>query len=140
MYELLQLPIYFWFIKKYFYFSLGAIHPNAYEAYQTSHNLKTVVDKTFCSNMSKIVHDKSSKINIKLSLLTPILPMLVSFCLQINVHIWLLKFFYLRLKHVKILMTFLKNALMVYIQKLNMMVNAYNCIKVKKNLNFFQEV
>jgi len=59
---------------------LGAIHPNAYEAYQTSHNLKAVVMKTYTSGDPSKTADCSpnTKINIKLSLLTPILPMLVS--------------------------------------------------------------
>lgn len=63
---------------------MSAIHPDAYEAYQTSHNLKAIVDKT-CVNgggPSKIADcnaANTNKINIKLSLLTPILPMLVSF-------------------------------------------------------------
>lgn len=63
------------------YFSLGAIHPDAYEAYQTSHNLKAVVEKMCSYDSSKAVNNKNDKKNIKLSLLTPILPMLVSFSL-----------------------------------------------------------
>lgn len=63
----------------YLFSSLGAIHPDAYEAYQTSHNLKSVVEKTSSCNSIKTLCNKNDKINIKLSLLTPILPMLVSF-------------------------------------------------------------
>jgi len=63
--------------------SLGAVHPDAYEAYQTSHNLRYVVEKTCASHggPSKTVDcGAKAKIDVKLSLLTPILPMLVSSC------------------------------------------------------------
>lgn len=66
--------IYFYYI-----FSLGAIHSDAYEAYQTSHDLKTVIQKIYSCDSSKILNNTNGKMNIKLSLLTPILPMLVSF-------------------------------------------------------------
>lgn len=62
-------------------FSLGAIHSDAYEAYQTSHDLKSVVEKTCVCDSSKVVINKNTKMNINLSLLTPILPMLVSVCM-----------------------------------------------------------
>lgn len=61
------------------YYSLGAIHADAYEAYQTSHNLKAVIEKACSLDPSKIVNNKNGKMNVNLSLLTPILPMLVSY-------------------------------------------------------------
>jgi len=64
---------------QYYIFSLGALHSDAYEAYQTSHDLKSVVQKACSCDSSKAA--SSGKMNIKLSLLTPILPMLVS-CLM----------------------------------------------------------
>lgn len=68
----------------YLFSSLGAIHPDAYAAYQTSHNLKSVVEKTNSCNSIKTLNNKNDKINIKLTLLTPILPMLVSFSVLNN--------------------------------------------------------
>ncbi|XP_050438393.1 DNA ligase 3 isoform X3 [Adelges cooleyi] len=65
---------------------LGAIHPNAYEAYQTSHNMETII-KNVCLhkelNAAAIEtsdNANGAKINVKLSLLTPILPMLAEPC------------------------------------------------------------
>ncbi|VVC27205.1 Nucleic acid-binding, OB-fold,BRCT domain,DNA ligase 3, BRCT domain,DNA ligase, ATP-dependent,DNA [Cinara cedri] len=63
---------------------LGAIHPDAYEAYQTSHNLKSVIEKACSCDSSKIISNTNSKINIKLSLLTPILPMLAEPCKNLD--------------------------------------------------------
>lgn len=62
-------------------FSLGALHSDAYEAYQTSHDLKSVVQNACSCDLSKVA--SNGKMNIKLSLLTPILPMLVS-CFPFN--------------------------------------------------------
>lgn len=63
------------------FYSLGAIHADAYQAYQTTHNLKAVIEKTCSFNASKIENTKNNKMNVNLSLLTPILPMLVGYCL-----------------------------------------------------------
>lgn len=70
----------------YLFYSLGAIHPDAYEAYQTSHNLKSVVEKSCSCDSSKTINNTNDKMTIKLSLLTPILPMLVSFSLFSSVY------------------------------------------------------
>ncbi|CAH1732759.1 unnamed protein product [Aphis gossypii] len=63
-------------------FILGALHLNAYEAYQTSHDLKSVVQKACSCDSSKIA--SNGKMNIKLSLLTPILPMLAEPCRNLD--------------------------------------------------------
>ncbi|XP_050527084.1 DNA ligase 3 isoform X1 [Daktulosphaira vitifoliae] len=64
-------------------FILGAIHPNAYESYQTTHNLEKVV-KNIC--LYKNANVSASEVVVKsvglvnLSLLIPILPMLAEPC------------------------------------------------------------
>ncbi|KAF0747966.1 DNA ligase 3 isoform X2 [Aphis craccivora] len=69
-------------IKIYYIFSLGALHLNAYEAYQTSHDLKSVVQQACSCDSSKVA--SNGKMNIKLSLLTPILPMLAEPCRNLD--------------------------------------------------------
>lgn len=61
---------------------LGALHSDAYEAYQTSHDLKSVVQKACSCDSSKVA--SNGKMNIKLSLLTPILPMLAEPCKNLD--------------------------------------------------------
>lgn len=63
-------------------FILGALHSDAYEAYQTSHDLKSVVQNACSCDSSKVT--SNGKMNIKLSLLTPILPMLAEPCKNLD--------------------------------------------------------
>uniref|UniRef100_A0A2S2R6T2 DNA ligase n=1 Tax=Sipha flava TaxID=143950 RepID=A0A2S2R6T2_9HEMI len=65
-------------------FILGAIHADAYQAYQTSHNLKAVIEKSCFFDASKIENNKNSRMNVNVSLLTPILPMLAEACKNID--------------------------------------------------------
>ena len=60
-------------------FSLDALDPNAYEAFQASNNLTDVVQRCLQKRDTKagIVPGMSKKLSIKASLMTPVKPMLV---------------------------------------------------------------
>ena len=55
---------------------LEGLDPNAYDAFQTSRNLKDVVQRVIKLNTGKL--GLSKKLSVRASLMTPILPMLVS--------------------------------------------------------------
>lgn len=69
--------------KFYLCFRLNAIHPDAYQAFQTSRDLKSVVCKLGLRQDSKDSNSDTEdegdkpKTNISLNLMTPVLPMLV---------------------------------------------------------------
>lgn len=53
--------------------SLDAIHPDAYDAFQASRDLKTII--------SDALKSKGGALTVQASLMTPVLPMLVNpFC------------------------------------------------------------
>ena len=61
--------------------SLDGLEPNAYEAFQASRNLKDVVDRVLKNKTEAWENGKpglAKRLNIKASLMTPVLPMLVS--------------------------------------------------------------
>lgn len=65
--------------------SLAAVHDDAYKAFQTSRDLDSVIERCWRGSPK---FDKpssspgpSSNVKITLSLMTPVLPMLVSFCM-----------------------------------------------------------
>lgn len=58
------------------YFSLEALDPNAYAAFQASRNLKDVVERVMENKDAK--PGMSKKLSVRASLMTPVLPMLVS--------------------------------------------------------------
>ena len=60
------------------YFSLEGLDPNAYEAYQASRDLKDVVERVVELQRSNKAGGLSKKLSIKATLMTPVLPMLVS--------------------------------------------------------------
>ena len=55
---------------------LEGLGPNAYEAFQASRNLRDVVERVIKLKTSKLGLTK--KLSVRASLMTPILPMLVS--------------------------------------------------------------
>lgn len=60
--------------------SLDAIHPDAYDAFQASRDLKTII--------SDALKSKGGALTVQASLMTPVLPMLV------NPFFFLLKFYF----------------------------------------------
>ena len=62
-------------------FSLDAIDPNAYEAFQASNNLSDVVQRCLQKKETKasVLPGMSKKLSIRASLMTPVKPMLVCF-------------------------------------------------------------
>ena len=63
----------------FFAYSLDAIDPNAYEAFQASNNLTDVVQRCLQKKESNagVLPGMSKKLSIKASLMTPVKPMLV---------------------------------------------------------------
>ena len=61
-------------------FSLEALDPDAYEAFQASNNLSDVVQRCLQKKQTKggVVPGMSKKLSIRASLMTPVKPMLVS--------------------------------------------------------------
>ena len=59
-----------------FFSRLEGLDPNAYEAFQTSRNLKDVVERAIKLKTCKLGLTK--KLSVRANLMTPILPMLVS--------------------------------------------------------------
>jgi len=62
-------------------FSLDALDPNAYEAFQASNNLSDVVQRCLQKKEAKasVLPGMSKKLSIRASLMTPVKPMLVCF-------------------------------------------------------------
>lgn len=62
-------------------FSLDALDPNAYEAFQASNNLSDVVQRCMQKKEAKasVLPGMSKKLSIRASLMTPVKPMLVCF-------------------------------------------------------------
>lgn len=61
--------------------SLDGLDPNAYAAFQASRNLKDVVDRVQQNKQDAQENGKpglAKKLSVKASLMTPVLPMLVS--------------------------------------------------------------
>ena len=63
-------------LRVFFFSRLEGLDPNAYEAFQTSRNLKDVVERAIKLKTSKLGLTK--KLSVRANLMTPILPMLVS--------------------------------------------------------------
>jgi len=60
--------------------SLEAVHPDAYQAFQTSRDLDTVLSKAVSSNDGgRSSPTKKAALTITASVMTPVLPMLVRF-------------------------------------------------------------
>lgn len=60
--------------------SLEAVHPDAYQAFQTSRDLDTVLSKAVSSNDEGCSSPtKKAALTITASVMTPVLPMLVRF-------------------------------------------------------------
>jgi hypothetical protein len=58
--------------------SLEAVHPDAYQAFQTSRDLDTVLSKAVSStDEGRSLPTKKTALTITASLMTPVLPMLV---------------------------------------------------------------
>ena len=67
-----------YFIFQHF-FSLDGLDPNAYAAFQASRNLKDVVDRVLENRKGgEGKPGMSKKLSVRASLMTPVLPMLVS--------------------------------------------------------------
>lgn len=73
-------------------FSLDALDPNAYEAFQASNNLSDVVQRCLQKKKTKtsVLPGMSKKLSIRASLMTPVKPMLVSFKINIVLFIIIL--------------------------------------------------
>uniref|UniRef100_A0A2C9LXS0 DNA ligase ATP-dependent N-terminal domain-containing protein n=1 Tax=Biomphalaria glabrata TaxID=6526 RepID=A0A2C9LXS0_BIOGL len=54
---------------------LDGLHPDAYAAFQTSHDLEDVIQRV--SQLSHVKPGMSTKLSVEASLMTPVLPMLV---------------------------------------------------------------
>lgn len=63
--------------------SLAAVHEDAYEAFQTSRDLNSVIERCLQrSKKSKSKKQESNSSNVEITLMTPVLPMLVkAFCI-----------------------------------------------------------
>ena len=69
------------------FFSLDALDPNAYSAFQVSHDLKDVVDRVLSRGQGEGGGAKpglSKSLSIRISLMTPVKPMLVGVVCNLN--------------------------------------------------------
>ena len=61
--------------------SLDALDPNAYAAFQASHDLRDVVDRVFSHNSeSGATPGLKKNLSVRASIMTPVKPMLVRVC------------------------------------------------------------
>ncbi|KAI8796337.1 DNA ligase 3 [Biomphalaria glabrata] len=61
---------------------LDGLHPDAYAAFQTSHDLEDVIQRV--SQLSHVKPGMSTKLSVEASLMTPVLPMLAEACRSVE--------------------------------------------------------